>query len=228
MHKSRLSKTSQWVRDTDNVKKDAIRNEFLKHQQQKLEWAKEQVQDSVYVENDLISPANEESQLGKVLNTLDFENKLKRLIPNLYFETNKHNDKMKALYILKNNTKEYLGAYHAGFMPEHSIVKVKEEMVWDPEQTNKPLNRADLPKWNYTNGGRAIEFESAERPGWRKRKIPAGELKRGWRTILIKLVLKGLISPEKVEINFGEPSSYWGKRAWGYYSGKQKGYTMPF
>lgn len=225
-----MSKTSQWVRDSENVKRDNYLKSVQKQKQDKIDWLKEQNADSVFVEEEYISPANSERQLGKVMNTLDFEKKIKSLVPNLHFETNPHNQVMKALYILRNGAKHYLGAYHAGFMPEHSIVKIKEELQWDPEATKTPLNRADLPKSEWVPGKGLVWEEGVVRPGWKKVKKPAGELKRGWRTILIKLVNENLLSPLTVDVNFGEPSSLFGKKAWAFHSGKRadKEFIVPF
>lgn len=219
----RQTKTSQFVRDSKNIRKDKIRKEIEKQKQEKIQWCREQEADCVFVENEYISPANEERQLGKVMNTLDFENKLKTICPSLHFEYNIHNPQMKALYNIRKGVKNYLGAYHAGFMPEHSIVKIKEEIVWDPNATQMPLKKADLPKYELDPKKGIVWEEGAIRPGWKKIKKPAGELKRGWRTLLIKLVYENLLSPLQIEKTFGDPSSDFGKRAWSYHSGKKKG-----
>jgi hypothetical protein len=226
----RQTKTSQWVRDEQNIRLDKWRKEVERQKQQNIAWAKEQEADCIFVEDEYISPANAEKQLGKVLNTIDFENKLKLLCSKLTFRFNPFNPQMKALYIQKLGEPEYLCAYHAGFMPEHSIVKTKTEMVWDPEQTKKPLKRSDLPKHEFVPG-KGIVFEpGAPRPGWKKIKKPAGELKRGWRTVLIKLVLEGILTPNQVERTFGEPTSAFGKRAWAYRTGKKTGdnFALPW
>lgn len=222
-----LSKTSLWVRDEESQRRQAIRQRIEKQKQDNIRWAKEQEADCVYVENEYISPANEEAQLGRVLSTVEFENKLRQLCPNLAFQHNPFNPQMKALYRLKNGVPQYLCAYHAGFLPEHSIVRTKTEMVWDPTQTQQPLKRSDLPKHEITSKG-VVWDESKPRPGWKKIKKPAGELKRGWRTVLIKLVLEGLISPHQVEMTFGEPSSQFGKRAWAFRGKGRKEFELPW
>lgn len=216
-------KTSLHVRDEANLKRDAYIKRIEKQKQEKIQWLKEQESDCVYVEKDYISPANSDRQLGRIMNTLDFEKKLKLLAPDLDFIYNPFNPAMKAVYITRNGQRDYLGAYHAGFMPEHSIVKIKEEMVWDPEATRKPLQRADLPKHEFVPGKGIVWEEGAVRPGWKKIKKPAGELKRGWRTVLIRLVKENVLTPLQVDLNFGEPSSEFGKKAWAYHSGRHTG-----
>lgn len=225
-----MNKTSQWVRDSDNVKRTLYIQNLEKQKQDKIRWAKEQEEDCVFIDNDYISPANEERQLGKVMLTIDFENKLKSLVPNIQFQFNQFNPAMKAYYILRGNKLQYLGAYHAGYMPEHSIVKRKMEVVWDPKATEAPLKRADLPRSEWVPGKGIVWDETVVRPGWKKIYKPAGELKRGWRTVLIKLVLEGLLTPHQVEKNFGEPSSTFGKRAWAFHSGQRndKEFVMPW
>jgi len=225
-----MSKTSLWVRDEANIKRSLYLQNIEKQKQDKIRWAKEQEEDCVFIDNDYISPANEERQLGKVMLTVDFENKLKKLVPTIHFEFNRFNPSMKAYYVRRGGNLVYLGAYHAGYMPEHSIVKRKMEMVWDYKATEKPLNRKDLPKSEWVPGKGIVWDETVTRPGWKKIYKPAGELKRGWRTVLIKLVLEGLLTPHQVEKNFGEPSSSFGKRAWAYHSGKRsdKDFVIPF
>lgn len=213
---------------SENQRRDAFIKRVEKQKQDKIKWLKEQEEDCVYVKEDYISPANGERQLGKIMETLAFENKLKSLIPNIHFEYNWFNPQMKAIYILRNNVKNYLGSYHAGFMPEHSIVKTKDEIVWDPEQTKKPLKRADLPKSEWVPGKGLVWEEGVIRPGWKKITKPAGELKRGWRTILIKLVYENLLTPLQVDVNFGEPSSLFGKKAWSFHSGRKPENVIPF
>ena len=222
-----MSKTSLHVRDEQNLRRDAFIKRVEKQKAEKIAWAKEQEADCVYVENDYISPSNAEAQLGRVMNTLELESKLKLLNPNLYFITNPHNPLMKGCYVQRNNKLDYICAYHAGFMPEHSIVKTKTEMVWDYEATKKPLARADLPKHELTPQGVKWD-ENAPRPGWKKIKKPAGELKRGWRTVLMKLVLEGLLTVNQVETTFGEPSSQFGKRAWAYRAKGRQEFAIPW
>lgn len=205
------------IKDTDALIKDRRDAKLKKHLEEKQKWMEEQLKHCVFLENEKEDPSNIQQQLGEMMTGPELERRLKLLIPNIHFEFNPFNPLMKALYHTKNGQKEYLGAYHADIMPEHSIIKIKKEIVWDQDY-NEPLKRSELPKHKWVEG-KGYVFEGIP-PGWKEVSIPWGELKRGWRTILIKLVKEGLLTVTQAE-SFGNPSSTFGQRAWAYHLGKK-------
>lgn len=214
------------IKDTEALKKEALDNKIKKHHDEKVGWLKQQLAHCVYIENENEDPSNIPQQLGQMMTAKDFEDKLIKLIPNLKFEYNPVNPKMKALYHIKGEKKEYICSYHADIMPEHSIIKIKKELVWDPDQ--KILKRSELPKHQWV-AGKGYVFEGIP-PGWKEVKVPWGELKRGWRTVLIKLVKEGLLTIPQAESFNGSPTSQFGQRAWAYHLGKREGseVAIPF
>lgn len=188
--------------------------------QDRINWMKEQEKDTIYVENELIDISNNERQLGRPFLPSELEKRLKKVNPNFHFEVNWRNNEMKALYFIKNGKKEYIGSYHNCLMPEHSVSKVKYELVWDYKATQKPLERKDLPKHEWVPGKGWVFDPNAPRPGWKVLKKPNGEYKRGWRTLLIMIVLKGYAQWWEIDKVFKEtPSSLFGQRAWAYHRG---------
>lgn len=218
--------TNLVIKDTDKQifdKADFLRK---KHEEEKRLWALEQEKNCIYLENENEDPSNIQQQLGKFMLTPEFEKELLKILPSLKFEFHPTNPLMKALYHISGEEKKYICAYHADLLPEHSIVKVKKEIVWDPDHT-QPLKRSDLPKHQWVQG-KGYVFEGIP-PGWKEITIPWGELKRGWRTVLLKLVKEGLMTVTQAE-TFGTPTSKFGQKAWSYHLGKQVGkeVAIPF
>lgn len=215
------------INDTEKIAKDSFKKKLDIQLEEKKKWLDQQLQHCVYVENENEDPTNIQQQLGSMMTSHFLEERLKQLTNRVLFEFNPINPLMKALYILKDGKKEYFCSYHADMMPEHSIIKVKREVVWDPDYT-EPLKRADLPKHKWVEG-KGYVFEGVP-PGWKEVLIPWGEIKRGWRTILIKLVKEGILTVTQAE-NFVPftPTSNFGQKAWAHHLGKRNtGDSIPF
>lgn len=166
-----------------------------------------------------LSPTNAERQLGKLMWPHELEVRLQKLIPNLHFLHNPTNTRMKAMYLLvPGQTDEYLLAYNNMPMPEYSIFSFKEEEYWDGTEH---INRADFPKGELQANG---EFKyDGPRPGFKRIKRPWNEMTRGWRTVLVKLVQRGLLSPVTAESIFGTSD----RASWNAHIGNNKSVT-PF
>lgn len=214
------------IKDTEKLQKEKLKNKIDIHEEQKRMWMEHQLQHCVFMENDSEDPTNIQQQIGQMMTAADLEERLKKLTNRLVFEYNPINPLMKAIYILKDGKKEYFCSYHGDIMPEHSIVKVKKEVVWDPDY-KEPLKRTELPKHKWVPG-KGYEFEGIP-PGWKEVVVPWGEIKRGWRTILIKLVKEGILTVTQAE-NFvpQNPTSAFGQKAWSHHLGKRKGNEIPF
>lgn len=163
-----------------------------------------------------LAPTNAERQLGQVMWPHEFEPRLKSLVPNLHFEHNSWNPKMKALYLIHpDGTKEYLQAYHNSPMPEYSIFNTREEEIWDG---TPHISRQDLPKGEIQADGSYAYDSTAARPGFKKIKKPWNEITRGWRTVLLRLLGPGLITINQLETVFGPGN----RPSWTAHTGKQK------
>ncbi len=208
------------IKDSEYQSRNKVRKSVEQQKQDAIQRAKEQEADCIYIADNDFSPANFEAQMGNMLHSEKFEKMLLKLNPNLVFEYNPFIPGMKYMYLrLPNGEKQKICPYHAGFMPEHSIIKCKEEMVWDYDATEKPLERTDLPQHEWVPG-KGYVFNGIP-PGWKIIKKPYGEAKRGWRTVLIRLLLLGHISITQLDQTFGQPSSKFGQRAWATHSGKR-------
>ncbi len=212
------------IKDTEKLKVESIKTKIDLHEEQKRKWLADQLQHCVFLENENENPSNIQQQLGNPITGTQLEENLNKLTNRLVFEHNPINPLMKAIYILKGDNKEYFCSYHADLMPEHSIIKVKKEIVWDPDY-KEPLKRSELPKHRWVPG-KGYEFDGIP-PGWKEVTIPWGEIKRGWRTILIKLVKEGILTVTQAE-NFIpiNPTSQFGQKAWAHHLGKRTSQDM--
>lgn len=190
----------------------AERQAFEQYQQQVKAWVSQNLALSASVEEYDISTANAERQLGRTMWASELEARLKKLSPGLLFEVNPTNPSMKAIYKIRDGKKVFVCAYHNGVMPEYSIMRVRTTMerdynTWSVDRKDFPKAEA-VPSGIYKKVNAAGDLETVPAwkfpedtvlPGWRKIQIPWGEAMRGWRTVLVRLVMDGLVSPEQVE-----------------------------
>jgi hypothetical protein len=179
------------------------------------------------------------------------ENGLIRLIPNLVFEVHPKNPSKKCMFQIRNGEKCFLLAYENGPMSEHSILKGIIKYIPDPDfirigkdgqphvhmerkyakgtaVSNEKLNdMLNTLGWNGTLKElekRNQEIPESERPGFKKVVQPGGEGLRGWRTVLAKLVLEGLLTPTQAEKEFG----FGNGAAWAKHTGRLQVNSVPW
>lgn len=172
-------------------------------------WVTDQTQNAMYLDDPLSSPANAVARIGTPMKDTDLEATLKKLNPSLTFVYNQFNSTKKMIYLDDLRGRTSLFPYESGIMPERSIMSVKVEMVPVPELYDNPnfvMNRKDLGKQEWDEEKQ--QFTSITANPYLKRVVtPWNEIQRGWRTILIKLVLSGAITPQQAESSFGAHQS---------------------
>lgn len=192
--------------DSANAPRLVAGNKRESHTDQIRTWVAEQTANAVYLKDNDLSPANADRQIGQKMFASELELRLKKLSPNLLFEVNPFNATKKALYhVRRGEGKVFICAYENGVMPEHSIMKVKEELVRDLSVgvPGAPLNRKDLPKHEFVPGNGFVFDDTVAPLGFKKVLIPWGEYIRGWRTVTIRLVEQKIVTPTQVENIFG-------------------------
>lgn len=171
-------------------------------------WIEAQNADQVYIDDADKDPTLVARQMGKPMSPRDLEAKLHRILgPNYLFEylpDPNHpleQPRMKQIaQVLPNGRKERILLYHNDVMPEHSIMSRRTEDV--PDMTVTHLDRKDFKNAQFKDG----DFEysgNAVKPGYKRVTKPARELFRGWRTILLRLVMEGHTGVPSVEKEFG-------------------------
>jgi hypothetical protein len=134
-----------------------------------------------------------EAQLGRPLNRLQFEQRLKLCNPNLFTETSKAFPEKAGIYAVVDlpdelgvlrKTKKFLTGIMNGFMPEFSVRHVEYEEVPNPASPGEMTKREKF----------------------------VGET-RGWRTALVTLIRSKHLDKESVRKNFetgkGQESRNW-------------------
>jgi hypothetical protein len=179
------------------------------------------------------NPTLIDRQMGQKLTTEELEKKLKKVNERFFFEhillpDGTTHKTCKRLVVRMPHGKETVCVYSIGAVPEFSVHKVCEEVVVD--MTMKAVHRNDLPKHSVGNlevetdpnspdygntRGEAYKFHG-DIPGVKKIKVPGGELIRGWRTVLARIVGEGYATPTKVEQVFGSSD----RLAWAAQMGK--------
>lgn len=132
-------------------------------------------------------------QTGKGMELSKFAKKLKLVNPDVVIEPNPSQPDYAAVYLLlPNGKKEYLMACDNHWMPEWSVMGTTKARVPD-----------GAGQWKWVA-------------------IPHREIMRGWRTVLLRLIQKGLIALEAVERIFGAGD----RESWKILTGKGRG-TLP-
>lgn len=170
------------------------------------QWIEQETANAMYLEDPDTSPIIVGKRLGRPLLPAELERKLVKICPTLVFEVNPNNSRMKALYNVDSRGKEYICAYHNEVMSERSIMRVKVEEVPETDANGLPIkhfDRKDLGAHELVPGKGFLPKPGVTNPYVKKVLIPYGEKTRGWRTVLIKLVRAGLVTPTAVEREFG-------------------------
>lgn len=193
----------------------------IEHKRDQLkQWIAEQNAAQVYIDDADSDPTLVHRQIGKPMSPKELEMKLSKLCPNLVYkflpDPNKplETPRMKAIYqLFPDGHEERIMLYHNAPMPEHSIMSRGTEDV--PDMTVTKIDRKDLPKSEF-NGKEMVFDESAPKPGFKRVTKPARELFRGWRTILLRLVMDGFLTVSQAEGEFGADN----RREWAGKTGK--------
>ena len=192
------------IRSTD--KQFAILNQgdnTEKHKQQLIDYTKEEMSHLVFLEDKLIDPTNNEKQLGTPLTSQELEKKLSTILPsNITFIDHPWNPTKKAIVRVNAfNSLETICPYERGFMPEHSVMQLVEKEVADVDvlARRKSISRKDMPKSEFVPGQGFVFDPTVTRPGFKRIKQVGREVKRGWRTVLLKLIHEGLVTITEVE-----------------------------
>lgn len=178
-------------------------------------YIQEEIAHAVLLTDNDLSPTNAARQLGRTLTQEQFERKLQTLCPRLRCEAHPGKPDKRCLYYLDSRGKTFVCSYEAGVMPEHSIFSVKTKEVWDGKTSH--INKKDLPKHEITPQGVVWHGQI---PGFRNVDVPWNEVKRGWRTVLIRLVGERLVTPTQVEAIFGTDNRAEWKKHMGHGSAK--------
>lgn len=198
------------IKDSEVLLKQEEVLKFEEYQARLRGWVAEQLKGEEFAANWEMSPLNTERQTGKLMKPEELEVLLRPYLPSSCFFR----------FHPSNPTKKYIGqmvegkectvvVYENAPMPEHSYRATFEEDVWDGETTR--IDRKDV---------------AGEGPGpGMRRSVQVGrEVFRGWRTVIIRLVDEGLLTPTQAEGLFGEAQ----REEWAFRMGKRAEKKVPW
>jgi hypothetical protein len=199
--------------------------EFARHQT--IQYLVEQEQNCPTIsKSDGVDLAEKGQQMGRPLNHLVFEKKLKKLVPHLVFKDSP-NPKLRSIFIKRpGGHLEYVTCHPRGIIPEHSIMKKIIKEVLDPDfvaSKNKTIDRPseeDQVKVEDATSpfGYRLEFNpEMKRAGMKYVPQGFGELERGWRSVLLRLIVNGHTTVNAVERAFGSDQ----RAEWAYATKKR-------
>lgn len=219
------------IRDEELQKKHELLAEKAVQLEKARAAAEYELRDAPFI-TDLVT---QKEQAGQILTTQQFEDKLRRLLPDMKNETFTALDGTKKRYaILAPYIKESRFVYDYPVLPERSVREViKKRKIVDGVITTNPdakpmITRSDLPKHkvigpsfdengNVKDIGR-VEWESDLPAGMEEVIIPGREVIRGWRTVLVMMRHCGYLTPHQIEREFGADNT----KAWAKHMGKQE------
>ena len=166
------------------------------------------------------SPTNPLRQWGNALTMEVFESKLATILPHFVrIFDHPSNKSVRCMHlVLPDGTMEYLQVSWAkGLLPEHSVMYTKYEDV--PDLSVDSFSRLDLPKHEFVSMEEGWKFDTSAGPlpGYKRVETVNAEAVRGWRTVLLKLILLKVITPAQAEAVFGADD----RREWANKTGKQ-------
>lgn len=132
-------------------------------------------------------PANEERQRGRTMFPHELEALLTRVTPPDFFQFEVHpsNPSKRVAWAKGPDGNRWCACvYENRLMPEYSVMDTEEKWVADP---NCFTITPEMVK------------EHGRNAGMKKITVPYMEVIRGWRTILIKLILNNVIKVDQIE-----------------------------
>jgi hypothetical protein len=198
--------------DSDKIS-EHLNNALIEEQYHKYrDYFQGILKNAIYIGADE-DPTNAEMRAGIPLTHTEFERKLEKLNPSIKFDDHPTNPALRYCWHLVDGKKETISPYEKGNMPEQSILFQYEEKNADPEYVapsslgnRRFLDRKNLPASKWNEETQRFDFEG-ELPGVITTRIPGREWRRGWRTVLAKVFLKGLNTPFEIEKHFAPGNS---------------------
>ena len=198
------------INDTERVERLVAQRAIDQEREDAVNYALLVEEQSVNLKDLENNPTIVGRQLGQQMTHQKFEEKLNKINPNFTFRDHPSKADKRCLF---HNQKGFLFVYEAGLMPEFSIRDSQEQTVYDPGFKNF-ISRGDLPKservphefnpdGTLKTLGKVIWEPGAIQPGFKKQDTLWREIKRGWRTVLSKLVFQGYLTVGAVEREFG-------------------------
>lgn len=130
---------------------------------------------------------NSDAQLGRRLTTSHFMSKLRRINPDFFLEPHPL-----GVNCPQPNVKKYFQTKAVLYLT----------LPDGTRETIMPMENDWMPEWSIMSSTEVQKPDPGGSTAWVKSKVPKNEIKRGWRTVLIRLLIKGLVNITAVEREF--------------------------
>ena len=219
---------------SDIIERAIVEEEKRVKKHRFIDWCQFQVTNCPIINRDGIDYSQLHNQLGRAMSAADLEQKLLRINRGFRFIQHPLKTDIKGLYIVRGQLSvelnptpnlEYICAYHATVMPERSLMKTKIIEIPDPDYFTgrTPIERDKLPAHERVVDrdspfGYGYAFDpDAPRPGFKYVEQGYGEERRGWRTVLLRLVVNNFVALVDIEREFGHDQ----RPEWAYWTGRR-------
>ena len=137
-------------------------------------------------------PTSKEHQKGHGLMTVEFHRRVKKLVPNLYVHQHSTVISKCVFWLGNDRNREQICPGEWPWMPEWSVLETVMQQL-----------PAHSPEFLMTKEGYKVEHFRPGIPTMIETPVSFREIERGWRTILMRLILSRQLSLDAAELEFG-------------------------
>lgn len=216
------------VKDTETIEQHLAAARFQQENEALARYLEDQLKPpGGYGDDQGLKRCNPEAQRGRTMSTEDFERKLSSIAPQLVFRSYGDPTKKGVYWNVGKPNQQGLAFENSLSMPEFSIYELVQRELQNPivADENFRLDARDLPKYeivpeehdaegNITREADIHWYDSL--PGMDLQEDAWREKVRGWRQLLVMLVIEGQISIADMERVFGSTN----RRGYALYLGK--------
>jgi hypothetical protein len=161
------------IRGSDSYERARAEERVLQTQQISLDGVSVTTRDARFAGRGGVTDMT--AQLGQMLSTERFMEKLRRVNRDIIMTPHPHQPGIGCLYLVVGDQKVYLFPCESDWMPEWSVMA--------EDEAREPVHEVH--------------------GHWQKVTVPGREIKRGWRTVLLRLVQRRIVTLDAVEREFG-------------------------
>ena len=212
------------VKDTEFIERAKSQAAVEAYREQVIAWARlEEANCSLLLDPDT-DPTFIPRRLGRTMTHEELERKIKKLVPAMQFVSGPGTQILntkKMILLGPDGQERWSCIYNIGVIPERSICARMQKDVLDLSKV--VYSRADLPKYEFVPGEGYVWDPTTPAMGFKRVDIPHREIKRGWRTILLRMIVEDVLPLAAIERVFGSDNT----PNWQQHTGK-KDWRLPF
>ena len=188
------------VKDSEAIEKAKKQAELEAYRERVDNWARLEAANCQFLLDERTDCTNIPSRLGSPMTHEALERQIKRIVPRmqfLYGPLSEIKGTKKMVLPDENGVEIWSCVYNTGLLPERSIrARVTKEVM---DIGGPKFSRKDLPKYEFVPGEGYKWDASVAAPGFKRVELPSHEIRRGWRTVLLMMIVGGVASLEAVE-----------------------------